>query len=225
MYVRDKTPTTDPNQTYMRGFIAHIYKLGTIIMKTVLLSLFLLTYLSSFGQLPEIKTNVGEEIKLKSIVYDNLHLKYDFIISFNSQSYWSSKYYYQILAKKAENWDKITLVIKKNKKGNFLKPNIKKEKFSEQIAENLIAGLTSKSFWNLNRDSLNNDKVEDKKTGTIHKYSLSDGTDFRFEIIKNTEFLLIDAYEPEYYLKKIPEVISRKTFISCANLFINVLKE
>ena len=64
-----------------------------------------------------------------------------------------------------------------------------------------------------------------KKTGTVRKYSKSDGIDFSFEIIKNNEYLLIAAYEPEYYLKLIPEGTSRRTFILCANLFTNALKE
>jgi hypothetical protein len=194
-------------------------------MKTVLLNLFLLISLNSFGQLPEIKTNVEERIKLESVVYDILHIEYDFIISFTTESYWSSKENFQVIAKKGETWNKLNIKRKKKKNGNFSKPKIRKQKLKSETAENLLRELTNESFWTLNRDSLNNFKVEDKENGITHLYTKTDGTNYKFEVFTKSNFLLINAYEPEYYSKVIPEVISRRTFISCANLFINMVKE
>jgi hypothetical protein len=54
---------------------------------------------------------------------------------------------------------------------------------------------------------------------------MTDGTTFRFEVFSDGDFRLIEAYEPEYYLKRIPEIRIRENFIRGANLFLDALKK
>ena len=79
--------------------------------------------------------------------------------------------------------------------------------------------LNDAGFYSLNRDSLNisSKKINDKQNEV---FSVDDGINYKFEILSKSDFLIIESYEPEYFLQKIPELRSRKEFVKCRDWFL-----
>ncbi|MCG2612607.1 hypothetical protein LZZ90_13940, partial [Flavobacterium sp. SM15] len=173
---------------------------------------------------PEIKSNATEEDKTESIIYSLLSNKYEFIIAYTTQCYWwSDKKNYVVYAFKNNTWEKIIVDSKRKKNGNWTKPKSKSHIISNQKANELIQTLSKKSFWDLKREELNIDKQKNDD-GSVTKFSLHDGVNYRFEIITKQDFRIIESYEPEYFLEKMPEIKERKIFINCRDDFENFIK-
>ena len=65
---------------------------------------------------PEIKSNVTEEDKSKSIIFNLFKGKKDFLIAYSTESYWwSNRKDYQILACENGKWKKIFIHSRKKK--------------------------------------------------------------------------------------------------------------
>lgn len=192
-------------------------------MKLLLISFILFSWLTSGAQIPVIRTNVPLEEK-QSIIYSQYFGEYDFLIASTSECYWwADKVNYQILAFSNDKWERISFFARKKKNGKLSKPVISHRPFESKIAETLIYDLTNNSFWNLNNDSLNL-STRKNPDSSITKYSLSDGVNYKFEVLTKNEFRIIESYEPEYFLEKMPEIKDREKFIKAKEIIESALK-
>jgi hypothetical protein len=187
-----------------------------------LVNLLLLISSFSFGQTPSIESNAnfveGSTPDFLFMLRDN----YDFVIAYQEEGYWgNSNVIYQVLALRNGKWHYITQG-KNNKKS--LMPRMTSKKIDNDLGNNLLDKLNQISFWSLSSDSLNirTRKIDDS-TSTL--YSRTDGVNYRFEIFTKGDYRVIQAYEPDYYLEKIPEVVSRETFVDARKAFKDLLKK
>ena len=178
----------------------------------------------SFGQMPDIKTNTAIEEQNKSTIYKTFKGQYNLLIAYSEDGYWwSNKQYYEILALKDSGWFRLSLTSRKKKDGSFTKPTIIKKKINETSGEIILNQLQEIGFFTLDRDSLNiktkliNDSISEH-------YTTSDGVNYRFEILSEENFRVIEAYEPEYFLEKLPEFKKRQKFIIGRNLYKTIYK-
>jgi hypothetical protein len=164
---------------------------------------------------PEIKPNATEEDKSKSIIYNLFNGKKDFLIAYSTESYWSSnKKDYQILACKNGKWEKIFVHSKKKKNGNWSMSSLSYKSINSEKVNQLLSKFNNLSFWELENEKLNQTK-EKNENGEVIKYSISDGVNYRFEILQGSNLRTIESYEPEYFLEKMPKIQERETFIKC----------
>ncbi|MCP2045265.1 hypothetical protein [Pontibacter sp. HSC-36F09] len=160
----------------------------------------------------------------ESTIQKNLEGKYDFLIAYTEESYWwSDRQFYQILALKDGQWDLITLASKKKKNGDFRKPKIRVSSFDNNKAQLLLNQLDHLSFWTLSSDSLNITQREDPDS-TLTTYTLYDAANYKFEIMTKEGYKIIEAYAPDHFLEKLPEIKSRQKFIAGRDIFIAALK-
>jgi hypothetical protein len=192
-------------------------------MKILIINILLFLNLYTYGQIPVIKSNTTE--LEKSTIYKKFQGKYDFLIAYTEESYWwSNKEHYQILGLKEGHWSLITLTSKRKKNGEFTKPSIRIDYFDNNGGQILLSQLNQTNFWALERDSLNI-KHRQNPDSTKTEFSLSDGVNFRFEILTKEGFRIIEAYEPEYFFEKIPEIKARQRFIINRDIFRTILKD
>ena len=191
-------------------------------MRRLLTYLFSLVSLTAYSQLPEISRRdfTGQD----QIIYNTFVGKCDFMIAYTTESYWwANKFNYSILVLNKSKWERLNLSYRKKNNGTFSKPVIAKATYDTDLANKLIQDLSILSFWNLNTDSLN---IRQKRLNdsTELTYSFSDGVNYKFEILKGNNYMIIDAYEPEFFLKKIPEIKEREKFIKARQAFEIALK-
>ena len=190
----------------------------------------LITYLLTLSgllvkaQLPDLQSNVADNLKFASGVYKNFHDKYDFVISCCSQSYWwSDRESYEILAYGNGHWQKISLYSKRNHNGKWSKPSIKIDSFDNSRAKRLIEIFNKNDFWHLSNDSLS---IHQKRINdTLFKaFDISDAVNYKFEVMTKNSFSIIQCYDPEYFMENIPEIKSRAIFIKCRDEFLSAFK-
>jgi hypothetical protein len=192
-------------------------------MKNLLLvNLLLLICIVSFGQTPTIESNAnfveGSTSEFLFMLRDN----YEFVIAYQEDSFWgNSNLDYQALVLKNGKWYYIS---KRQTNKKSLKARMKTKQIDSSLGNNLLDSLNQISFWSLNSDSLNikTRKIDDS-TSTL--YSISDGINYSFEIFNKVNYRKIQAYEPEYYLRKIPEIKSRQTFVDARKMFKDLIKK
>ena len=177
--------------------------------------------------IPILTTN-GELIANRtkdSVLKEFLNEEYDIVIAYTEKSYWwKDLIIYEALGKKSGVWYvlKIESKIKKNKK--YRKPKIRSNSIQSFIGEKLMNQLNSIGFWELSNDSLNIQKKYYSDSSAI-VYSVSDGATYQLELIENGQLTIIKAYEPKYYLEKIPEIKSREIFLEGIKLFRSTLNK
>jgi hypothetical protein len=160
----------------------------------------------------------------KSIIQQTFKGKYDFLIAYTEESYWlSDRQFYQILALKDGQWSSITFASTRKKNGDFRIPTIRINSFDNDKAQLLLNQMDQLDFWTLNSDSLNITQRENPDS-TATTYTLSDGANYKFEIMTTEGYKVIEAYEPEYFLEKLPEIKIRQKFINGRNIFKTALK-
>ena len=192
-------------------------------MRFLLCFLFFFISLVVLGQPSELKTNATKQDSSRTQLLKNLNGKYDFILGYTEESYWwSNKQVYQVLAYKSDTWEAFRIVSTKNKKGKT-KSETLKYGFDSDSAKQLIANLTKLGFWTFDRDSLNQKTVplNDSIDRMLH---IDDGVNYRFEVLTNGNYRIIESYEPETYYKKFPVMTIRKVFIDCRQLFLHAWK-
>ncbi|MBD1399019.1 hypothetical protein H9Q13_17755 [Pontibacter sp. JH31] len=191
-------------------------------MKILLLHILLLLSTCGYGQIPVIHSDSNQSNE--STIYKNFEGKYDFLIAYTEESYWwSDRQFYQILALKDGQWNSITLASKKKKNGDFRKPTIKVNSYDKENAQLLLSQLDQLGFWTLNSDSLNITQRENPDS-TVTAYTLSDAANYKFEIMTKEDYKIIEAYTPEHFLEKLPEIKSRQKFITGRDIFKKALK-
>jgi hypothetical protein len=180
-------------------------------MKKIFTVIIILFFVSSKAQLPSIENNQSEIKKAESIIYNLYNGKQDFLIAYTMESYWwSDKKYYEILIFRNNNWEKFSLRMMRKRNHEFSKPIISKQRINNDSFK-LIDDLTTLNFWSLKSEDLNITKHH--KDSVVTKYSIDDGVNYKFEILTKNEFRIIEAYEPEYFLMKMPETVDREIFI------------
>ncbi len=186
----------------------------------LIISLSGLSYFAK-AQIPALKSNTSSAEKEASVIFGSFYGQYDFIISYTRESYWwSNKRSFGILGYRQGHWEKLLLNEKQRKDGKWSKPAIHKIGLNQNAADSIINFFNQNGFWRLDRDSLNINqrKIDDNKN---QLFSISDGVNYKFEIMSKQEFLIIESYEPDYLLEKIPEIKCRETFIKCRNFFVS----
>ena len=176
------------------------------------------------AQVPVIISNTTEKDKTESGIYQAFNGKYDFVIAYTNPSFWRSNILqYKILALKNNSWSYISYDFYKKGK-SWSKPRIKERPFNFHKAETLIELLEQNHFWLLSRDSLN---IQERRNsdGSVSKFNMYDDTNHKFEIITTSNYVIIEAYAPEYFLEVLPEIKSRELFIKCRNIFLGAIRD
>lgn len=195
-----------------------------MIRKGLLTLPFLILFFASRAQIPALKSNTPIAAKEASLIFKNFDGKYDFVIAFTKESYWwGNRRLYNILAYKQGEWKKLSLSQKQRKNGKWSKPMVVEQEFNQSNGDTIVSFFNRNSFWKLNRDSLNINRKKINDT-TVQAFTISDAVNYKFEIVSNNEFLIIESYAPEYLLEKIPEIKCREVFIKCRDFFVSQLK-
>lgn len=192
-----------------------------------------------FGQMPDIRHNYTKRDSTENPLIDSFAKRYDFTITYTEQSYWwSDRKNYKILACSANKWTSWTYsdyfiqwTKKKGKKkiavdtvrsGQFFKGKTDLE--STSVLQ-LLSALDSNYFWTLNNDSLNQTRIIETRIengDTINRRaSISDGINYRFDILSKTKLRVIESYEPDYFVKLFPDMFERKRFVISRDAFLS----
>lgn len=221
-------------------YIGFIKKLGvrkpTLSFTFIIGQIFVLTTFvlpRVYAQLPVIKANATAIELRQSEMYQTFHPKYDFLIAYTSQSYWwSDRKNYVFLGLKNGKWEKGSYTSSKGKNEKWTKPKIKVHFVNGDSALAVINLIGSNGFYLLNRDSLNISKraireseradfvLEPGEILDSVSTNISDGVNYRFEVVNKGTFTIIESYEPQFYLEYIPEIKQREVFLNCMKLFL-----
>lgn len=189
-------------------------------------------YLVGLGQNIEIESNVDQTSRDDSYVLHALTEEYDLLIAYTEECYWwSNQINYRVFAKQNEKWFFFAVSAHRPKnKTEFSKPTVRKKRVNADKVNALLNDWNDISFLNLDNDSLHITAIErtlptDSTIKIKEVHFLSDGVNFRFEIITPTQYRIIEAYEPAYFLKEIPEIKLRQTFITGSKAFKLLLQE
>lgn len=195
-------------------------------MKHLLLSLLLaITSSQSFGQIVKFTPNTSKEDFLKSSLSMKFQGKYNLIISFSQNSFWFDRDSYKILAFDGQNWKLLQWSFRRQ---NQTGTKTKKEKLSVKDIEGkkalgFINTLETNDFFSMNNDSLNLGEKQTKEDEMLIM-SITDGVNNKFEVICESGYFSISAYEPEQFQDFIP-VIQRKKFLICRQRFLELFED
>ncbi len=209
-----------------------------ILLKTLIIISFLLVVQSkSFGQLPDIRHNYTKQDSIENPLIDSFAKQYDFTIAYTEQSYWwSDQKSYKILTYSDNKWTSWTysdyFIQRTKKKGKKKIPvdTVRNGKFLKGKADlenisvlQLISTLDSNDFWTLNVDSLNKTIVKtwvENGDTMVRKVSVSDGVNYRFDILTKGSLRVIESYEPDYFIKLCADMEERRKFVKSRNAFL-----
>ncbi|MET3978013.1 hypothetical protein ABIB62_000579 [Mucilaginibacter sp. UYP25] len=158
-----------------------------------------------------------------SLAYKNLHSTFDQTIAYTTEGYWLSyRIIYSFVSVKNKTYFKGSITLKRNK-NHWTTPLIKYNEVNTKKAVAIFKQLVEMGLWTLNVDSLNNQNQRNPD-GSISKLTLNDGTNYRFELIEPHQFSSVEAYEPEYFLKELPQFKQRELFIRVLDAFKKAFK-
>ncbi|QXV66192.1 hypothetical protein INP83_03620 [Mucilaginibacter sp. 21P] len=159
-----------------------------------------------------------------SMAFAQLHEKYDRIVAYTTEGYWQSNViYYALIAEKQGVYYKGTMICKRKVDKSWLAPVLKMKPANTKKAKVIIDKLNEANLWKIKTDSLNN-QIHHNADGYSVASSLSDGTNYRFELIAGDKFIAIEAYEPDWFAEKLPEYTQRKQFIKIRDEFLKAYK-
>lgn len=213
--------------------------LVAILLKTIIIISFLLVVqCRAFGQVPDIRHNYTKQDSTENPLIDSFAKQYDFTIAYTEQSYWwSDRKSYKILACSDHKWtswtysDHFIQRTKKKKKKKILVDKVRNGQFFKVKTElestsvlQLLSSLSSNEFWTLNNDSLNQtriSKIRIENGDTINRTeSISDGINYRFDILSRTKLQVIESYEPDHFLKLFYDMVDRRKFLKSRDAFL-----
>jgi hypothetical protein len=142
------------------------------------------------------------------------------MIAYTRESYWwHTKRYYSLLALNKGTWYRGYLFSEQNKNEKWTYPKVRFEEIDTDSAIRLVSHLDKMGFYKMSRDSLH---IIEKNNpdGTVSVKGITDGVNYKFEILYKNELAIIDAYEPEAFLEFLPEIKTRATFIKCRDWFV-----
>ena len=207
-------------------------------MKYLFAFLFLASSFAIKAQIPIIQSNVTDDFKNKSLVYNAFKGKYDFLIAYSISGGWRSTNtnYIRILADKKNSWKKILFSYPD---GEPTKQTIKKYSLDKSKAYKLLQDLGHQSFWTLSNDSLNMSHLKPQtpvanfsRNDTLfiiampppsHGITL-DGSAYYFEILQGNSLRSYATQHLEINVKFLAEIKSRSRFIKSKNAFENAFK-
>ena len=173
----------------------------------------------------KVAIDLNEKKNRNSAIFQIFNESHDLTIGYTCQSYWwSNQYNYDVIAKKGDEWNYYSLWSKKKKNGNWSTLKMKRKSINQDLGDLLINYLDDKELLSLSNDCLNNNEII-VNDSIVRQMTISDGINYKFEIIKNGKLKIIEAYEPEYYLEVKPSSNCRRTFIDWTNKFLTIKKE
>ncbi len=198
-------------------------------MKILVIYIFIIP-LKIVSQLPTINSNTNKEDSTKSTILRPEFAKYDFIISYEAESYWTR---YQsnksILANKKNKWYLIN--IKKTFRQDTLynidydhplTNSTKKRRISRFKINKVLKIFEKNRIFTLDVDSLNINYREIKsstkdttKPEIVEALIITDCTNYTLSFKTNKSFRIVNSYCPYTYLEEIPEIIVRQNFVNC----------
>lgn len=192
--------------------------------KLLLLIIFIVGYVDTFSQFVQINPNATVIDKQESLLFKKVLNQYDLVIGYSTSSYWSrSSNMYHFLAFKDGECFKARLVSGRINDTTWSEPVIQSQKVNIIKAKKIVNHLKNTGFFSLDRDSL--DISGRPKSGRYTtKYSRTDGVNYRFEIIVGNELLIVESYEPEFFLEKMPELRQRAQFVKDRDWFLKQYK-
>ena len=192
----------------------------------------------AFSQIPDIRHNYTKQDSTENPLIDSFAKHYDFVIAYTEQSYWWSDWKnYKILAYSSNNWtswtysDYIIQWTKKRRRSKMIVDTVRtgqffkgKKEFQNPFVLQFLTDLDSDGFWTLNNDSLNQTRIIETRIengDTLYrKASISDGINYRFDVLGKNKLQVIESYEPDYFLKLFPDMIDRKKFVNSRDTFL-----
>ncbi|MDB5196900.1 MAG: hypothetical protein JWP88_1271 [Flaviaesturariibacter sp.] len=167
----------------------------------------------SFAQLPAFKPDTNNRDRSIAFLQKYLMCDHDFVLSFRYWSRPASPYY--VLAHTGETWEALEI-------GYAYRPvtdtsTIKRFVVPSDSAIHLLNELTKVGFWTMNNDSLAFNPV---KAGV----NTFDRPTHRFEILRNTEYRIVQAYAPDVFYKRVPQSLPHERFLLCEALFLSFWK-
>jgi len=205
----------------------------------IIISFFLVGQSKTFGQIPDIVHNYTSQDSSQNPLIDSFAKKFDFIIAYTEQSYWwSNRKNYKILACSDSKWSSWTysdyfiqgtkkkgkkkIIVDTVKVGHYFKG---KAEIQNLVAAELFSALDTNDFWTLNNDSLNQSRLYPMKIingdTTFRIASISDGINYRFDILNKTRLRVIESYEPDYFLELFTDMVERRKFIKSRDTFLS----
>jgi hypothetical protein len=197
-------------------------------MKILLILIFLIP-LKIISQLPLFNSNTNKDDSLNSIILGPEFDKYDFLISYEANSYWTRyNSNLNILANKKNKWYCINIqktykqdTIYKIDYEHPLNISVKKRRVSQFKIKKIIKTFDENRIWNLEIDSLNIDyrSITSSKNDTTPEVTevlmITDCTNYSLKFKSKSSFRIVSAYCPYYFLEKMPEIKVRQNFINC----------
>lgn len=169
----------------------------------------------AFGNHNYYVPGMDESKKLKKF-----HQKFETVISFTQDAYWSSIGDHYLLGYRNDEWQ---LYICKPRWNRFSK---RKKRLDKPKMDALFSLWNEKDFWELSNDSLNVSEeslpLHDSLT-LVHIDSISDGQTNRFEMSHRGQNRSYAVYEPEHVQASIPTK-QRAQFIICKNAFLELFQ-
>jgi hypothetical protein len=195
------------------------------IMKILLICIFLIP-LKIISQIPFFNSNAVKEDSLNSIILRPQFDKYDFLISYESNSYWTRyKTNINILANKKNKWFFINIQKTYKKDTVFeidyehpIKISQKKRRILKFRIKKVLRIFNENRIWSLNTDSLNinfKSSLGNEEDSIQQVYIVTDCTYYTLKFRTNESFRIVGTYCPYYYLEEIPEIKVRQNFIKC----------
>ncbi|RZK55171.1 MAG: hypothetical protein EOO91_14575 [Pedobacter sp.] len=187
------------------------------------------------AQIPIINSNVTDQFKNSSLVYEAFHKKYDLLIAFHLEG--TTKFgvtNIQIIAVKRNKWKKILFTYQDQ---NPLKRRIKTKSLNDTLGAKLISDLNANNFWTLDNDSINSrilkiktpvvktlskDTVYIFGSRSVQRPEMNDGVGYYFKILQGDKLRSYIAYNPDFYVKYYPSK-QREQFINSREAFLITL--
>ena len=190
-----------------------------MLKKIIFTGLIILPAFFAKAQTPSITKSPAAIQSQESVIYKNFVGECDLMIAYTRESYWwGNRKLYSLLALKKGTWFKGYLSSQRLKSGKWTYPKVKFKEVDPDSARNIVNYLKAVGLFKLNQDSLKITKkhVNDNQTMA---FSRSDGINYKFELLNKDTLTTIEAYEPEYFLSKLPEIKSRELFIKYRDWF------
>lgn len=189
----------------------------------VILCFFLFSASKGLGQKAAINYGLAQQDSVPSIAVKLLQHQYGYSVAYTTEGYWQSDHLsYIFLAFKSGIYYMGAINAHRTGK-QWSMPIIQVKKVRAGWAKGLFSYLEDAGLWKLNRDSLNCQKIVDEN-GKTEDLKIFDATNYRFELIKSDDVLMIDSYAPEDFLNYKQDK-GRALFIRIRDQFLKTMKK
>lgn len=151
---------------------------------------------------------------------------YDLAVALVKDNYWSASTIYYIMAKKKGHWHQLYLVTDiHDRMGNVdtAKVKISHRHARQKQCDSVWQQLKKHHFLTMSAEAqkINSKKIyNEKKQDTITTYkTINHGRYYEFIIKSKDNLRIIGSCEPQAYYKWNPEIVDRKYFVDCLNVY------